>query len=179
MTDGSLFRLLLIITMTLLAACGSGSYQDIDTFMEDKKSKPGGVVKPIPAFKAYKAFAYSATGLRSPFEKPVDIREITRLQISSSVKPDLNRAKEYLEQFGIDSLTMVGTLVQEGTLWALMQDKEGGVHRVKKGNYIGRNHGQIIEAEETHLSVIEIVANGVDGWVERPRTIKLKNLEEE
>jgi type IV pilus assembly protein PilP len=179
MKRSSLQQIVILLTSTLLVACGAGGYQDLDGFMAEKKSKPGGMVKPIPAFKAYKAFNYSATGLRSPFDKPVDIKEITRLQMSTNVKPDENRVKEYLEQFGIDSLAMVGTLKQTDVLWALLQDKDGGVHRVKKGNYIGRNHGHIVEAEETYLSVIEIVPNGVDGWVERPRTIKLKTIEEE
>ena len=74
---------------------------------------------------------------------------------------------------------MVGTLQQQEVLWALMQDRDGGVHRVKKGNYLGRNHGRIIDASETYIAIVEIVPNGVDGWVERPRTIKLQTTEEE
>ena len=108
----------------------------------------------------------------------MEVTEITRLRMASNVKPDPNRTKEYLEQFSLDALSMVGTLQQGDTLWALMQDEEGGVHRTKMGNYMGRNHGRIVEATETYVSVIEIVPNGVDGWVERPRTIKLKTIEE-
>jgi type IV pilus assembly protein PilP len=96
------------------------------------------------------------------------------LQAISAVKPDETRAKEFLEQFSLDSLEMVGSLQQANTLWALLLDREGGVHRITNGNYVGRNHGKIIETTETYVAVIEIVPNGVDGWVERPRTIKLK-----
>ena len=172
-------RLFVAVLASLLVACGSSNFQDLDEFMAQKKSKPGGHIKPIPAFKAYKAFTYSAASQRSPFEKPVEVTEITRLRMATNVKPDPNRTKEYLEQFGIDSLTMVGTLEQAEVLWALMQDEDGGVHRVKKENYIGRNHGKIVEATEAYISVIEIVPNGVDGWTERPRTIKLKTVIEE
>lgn len=176
------FRKTLTSMMVLAAAglvgCSSGSYRDLDDFMAEAKAKPAGHIAPIPAFKAYKAFNYSATSMRSPFEKPVEVTEITRLQMASDVKPDPNRPKEFLEQFSLDSLSMVGSLEQNGTLWALMQDKDGGVHRVKKGNYMGHNHGRIVEAAETFISVIEIVPNGVDGWIERPRTIKLKTAEE-
>lgn len=170
---------LLLLSALLLSACGGDSYQDIDSYMAEKKERPAGLIKPIPVFKAYKAFTYSAAGLRSPFEKPIEVTEITRLRMASNVKPDENRTKEYLEQFTLDSLSMVGTLQQGSFLWALLRDEDGGVHRVRKDNYLGRNHGLIIEATETYLSVIEIVPNGVDGWVERPRTIKLKTLEEE
>ncbi len=171
-------KILLAGSVVTLTACGGGGYQDLDDFMAEKKSRPAGMIKPIPVFKAYKAFTYSASALRSPFEKPVEVTEITRLRMASNVKPDPNRTKEYLEQFTLDSLSMVGTLQQADTLWALLQDEEGGVHRIKLGNYIGRNHGRIVESTETYVSVIEIVPNGVDGWVERPRTIKLKTIEE-
>ncbi len=172
-----LTKLLLMSGCLVLVACGGRSYEDLDVFMAETKAKPAGIIEPIPAFKAYKAFTYSASGLRSPFEQPIEVSEITRLRMASNVNPDLNRTKEYLEQFSIDSFAMVGTLEQAGTLWALMADESGGVHRIKQGNYIGRNHGRIVETAETHISVIEIVPNGVDGWVERPRTITLKTLE--
>jgi type IV pilus assembly protein PilP len=175
----SLYSIALLLPSLLLVGCGGSDFQDLDAFMAEKKSKPAGLIKPIPAFKAYKAFNYSASGLRGPFDKPVEVTEITRLRMASNVKPDDNRAKEYLEQFSLDSLSMVGTLKRGEILWALMQDETGGVHRIKQDNYVGRNHGRIIEATESFISVIEIVPNGVDGWVERPKTIKLKTLEEE
>ena len=162
----------------LLTACGGGNYDDLDNYMAERKSRPAGMIKPLPVFKAYKSFNYSAAGLRGPFDKPIEVSEITRLRMASNVQPDANRTKEYLEQFPIDSLSMVGTLQQGNFLWVLLQDEEGGVHRIKKDNYVGRNHGRIIEATETYVSVIEIVPNGVDGWVERPKTIKLKTIEE-
>ncbi|MEH6557520.1 MAG: pilus assembly protein PilP [Oceanicoccus sp.] len=173
------FLLSPLLLMLVLTACTSDNYQDLDEFMAEKKARPAGVIKPIPVFKAYKAFTYSAAGMRGPFDQPVDVGEITRMQLNSNVKPDNNRTKEYLEQFNLDSLSMVGTLEQGGQFWALLQDDNGGVHRIQKGNYVGRNHGKIVEASETYLSVIEIVPNGVDGWVERPKTIKIQTIEEQ
>jgi len=166
------------MTLGLLAGCENSNYQDLDNFMAEVKSRPSGVIKPIPVFKAYKAFSYSATAMRSPFERPIEVTEITRLRIVSNVEPDDNRNKEFLEQFNIESLSMVGTLQQEDTLWALLQDNNGGVHRVKNGNFMGRDHGQIVETGETYISVIEIVPNGLEGWVDRPRTVKLKTTDE-
>ncbi len=168
---------ILAALLASLAGCAEDNLRDLDDFMAEKKARPGGHIKPIPPFQTYKAFSYGAAGLRSPFEKPVEVREIARLQARSNVQPDENRSKEYLEQFGLDSLTMVGTLTQQEILWVLMQDREGGVHRVKEGNYMGRNHGKIVEATDSTISLIEIVPNGTDGWVERPRTIKLKSTE--
>lgn len=160
-----------------LTACSSRDFADLDAFMAEKRARPGGIIAPIPTFKAYEAFAYSATTLRSPFDRPIEVREITQLQAMSSVKPDNDRAKEFLEQFTFDSLAMVGSLERGDTEWTLVQDPEGGVHRVKVGNYLGRNHGKIVEMSDSYVAVVEIVSDGTeDGWVERPRTIKLSGL---
>jgi type IV pilus assembly protein PilP len=160
----------------LLTGCG-GDFTDLDAFMAQKKARPGGVIAPIPSFKAYEAFAYSATTLRSPFDRPLEVRDIAQLQAVKTVKPDESRVKEFLEQYTFDSLNMVGTLARDGTDWTLVRDPDGGVHRVTLGNYLGRNHGKIVEMTDTYLAVVEIVTDGTqDGWVERPRTIKLSGL---
>ena len=171
-------RLLLLASLgTLLVGCGSRDFSDLDSFMEEKRARPGGIIAPIPTFKAYEAFAYSATRLRSPFDRPIEVREITQLQAISAIKPDETRAKEFLEQYTFDSLSMVGTLERGVSSWALIKDPEGGIHRVQVGNFLGRNHGKIVEMTEQYLAVVEIVSDGTsDGWVERPRTIEISGL---
>jgi len=160
-----------------LGGCSGRDFSDLDSFMAEKRSRPGGIIAPIPTFKAYEAFAYSATSLRSPFDRPIEVREITQLQAVAAIKPDENRVKEFLEQFTFDSLHMVGTLERGGTSWTLIRDPDGGVHRVKVGNYLGRHHGKIVDMTDTYVAVVEIVSDGTpDGWVERPRTIKLSGI---
>jgi type IV pilus assembly protein PilP len=170
----------LVVTGVLgmvLTGCSGADFSDLDTFMADKKSRPGGIIAPIPTFKAYEAFAYSATAMRSPFDRPIEVREITQLQAISAIKPDDNRAKEFLEQYTFDSLNMVGGLARGGTDWVLIRDPDGGIHRVTLGHFMGRNHGKIVEMTETYVAVIEIVTDGTEnGWVERPRTIKLNGV---
>ena len=168
---------LLLLLILSVAACTSRDFSDLDGFMAEKRARPGGIIAPIPTFKAYEAFAYSATRLRSPFDRPIEVREITQLQSISAIKPDDNRAKEFLEQYTFDSLAMVGTLDRGPNSWCLVKDPEGGIHRVQVGNYLGRNHGKIVEMTDTYLAVVEIVTDGTsDGWVERPRTIELSGL---
>jgi type IV pilus assembly protein PilP len=176
MAPKSPLLILMILSPMFLVGCTGVDFSDLDQFMAEKRARPGGVIAPIPPFKAYKAFTYSATSLRSPFDRPIEIREITQLQSVSTVEPDLERTKEFLEQFTFDSLTMVGTLSRAGNDWSLVRDSDGGVHRVKIGNFLGRNHGRIVEMTGSYLAVIEIVSDGADGWVERPRTIKLLGM---
>ena len=175
----SLPRALMLICLSgaVLVGCANDDFSDLDSFMAEKRSRPGGIIAPIPTFKAYEAFAYSATTLRSPFERPIEVRELAKLQAIAAIKPNPDRPKEFLEQFTLDSLLMVGTLERDKSKWTLIKDPDGGVHRVKPGNYLGRHHGKVVEMTETYLSVVEIVSDGTpDGWVERPRTIKLSGL---
>lgn len=168
---------LLLLSGASLTACSNRDFSDLDAFMDEKRNRPGGIIAPIPTFKAYEAFAYSATTLRSPFDRPIEVREIRQLQAVAAIKPDQNRAKEFLEQYTFDSLRMVGTLERSETNWTLIKDPDGGVHRVKVGNFLGRHHGKIVDMNDTYVGVVEIVSDGTaDGWVERPRSIKLSGL---
>lgn len=179
MMTGSFIRTLglLLLAGAMLAGCGGRDFSDLETFMAEKRARPGGIIAPIPTFKAYEAFAYSATTLRSPFDRPIEVREISQLQAISAIKPDESRSREFLEQFTFDSLRMVGTLERGAVNWTLIKDPDGGVHRVAIGNFLGRHHGKIVEMTETYVAAVEIVSDGTqDGWVERPRTIKLSGL---
>jgi type IV pilus assembly protein PilP len=68
---------------------------------------------------------------------------------------------------------MVGTLAQGPRTYALVQDGDGGVHRVQRGDYMGTDHGRIQDIAETAIELIEIVPDGTGGWVERARTVSL------
>ncbi len=160
----------------ILSGCGGDTqFQDIKSKMAEIKNRPKGRIEPPPEFKVYKVFSYGAAALRSPFERPVEVELLAIPQKRSNVKPDFNRPKEVLEQYGIDSLSMVGTLMRPGgELYALVQDPDAGLHRVKAGNYVGRNFGKVTAIAPNKLDVIEIVSDGQDGWVERPRTLVLR-----
>lgn len=169
------FLVLISVTLLLSACGGDGQFDDLRAQMDAVKGKPKGRIEPPPEFKVYKAFSYSAAALRSPFEPPVDVELASLPQQRSNVKPDLNRPKEVLEQFGIDSLAMVGTLERPGgSLYALVRDPDQGLHRVRPGNFVGRNFGKIVAVTPSKVDVIEIVSDGQDGWVERPRTLVLR-----
>ncbi len=172
-------HLLICSLSTLVLGCsGSGEFEDLQDYVAEVNARPKGTIEPLPEFKAYESFQYSAAGLRSPFSPPVEVKLIKYQdgKAKSDVKPDFDRAKEYLEGFNIDSLTMVGSIaMSEAGLWALVDDSEGGVHRIQAGNYLGRNHGKVADVNSGQIDVIEIVPDGHGGWLERPRTLKLQD----
>ncbi|GGY36097.1 type 4 fimbrial biogenesis protein PilP [Bacterioplanes sanyensis] len=171
--------IMLLSTLAFVSGCSSsGDHDDLKAFVNETLSKPRGRIEPIPVFKPYESFNYSAAGLRSPFELPVIVDESVKVQDEKSdLKPDLNRPKEHLEQYGFTELAMVGTINRsEGDLWVLVRDGDGGVVKVREGNYLGQNHGRVISVSEYRMNIIEIVPNGMGGWIERPRTMVLEGL---
>ena len=168
-------RTAILSMLVVLAGCAGGDYSDIDKFIAEARSKPQGVIDPIPVFKPYKAFRYNAASKRAPFDVPVQVQQISSLYQKSDVKPDLKRIKEQLESFNLESLSMVGTLEQKGQRWGLIDDGSGSVHQVLVGNYLGRNHGRIVEIIDDSIAIVEIVSNGPESWVERPRSLRLKD----
>ena len=167
-------KLLTIVSSALfLGACGGSDVSDLERFVSDKTERPGGLIEPIPTFTAYEAFAYSAQGMRSPFDRPVEVVQLAALRLRSTVAPDRARAREFLEQFSVDSLTLVGKLKRQGVEWALLRDPSGGIHRVREGNYVGPDHGKVVDVGDDYVAIMEIVTDGTaNGWVERPRTLE-------
>jgi type IV pilus assembly protein PilP len=178
-----------IIVMLSVAVVGLTScvrqdpLTDLKAFVQEQDSRPKGRIQPPPEFEAPEIVSYTASGQRSPFEvpRPVELVQEENAAPKSNVRPDFTRVKEYLETFRIENLAMVGTLSgieEDQTLWALIRDGQNEVHRVRVGNYLGRNFGKIIDISETQIDLIEIVPSGQDNWIERPRVIVMDGLEQ-
>ncbi|WP_064117094.1 pilus assembly protein PilP [Pseudomonas fluorescens] len=166
----------LILPMTLLAlsGCGGGNdFGDLDAYMNEVRLRPAGKIEPTPTFRSYPTFTYSAANLRSPFSRQVRVDLAGQRHGSRNVKPDPNRVKQYLEGFNIEQFEMVGTIANASGSFALLRGA-GGVHRLKVGDYLGRNDGRIVAISATQVDVVEIVPDGEGAWLERPRTIPLK-----
>ncbi|KOR08875.1 type 4a pilus biogenesis lipoprotein PilP [Stutzerimonas stutzeri] len=162
------------LSLALLSGCdGSSDFDDLQTYMEEVRARPKGTIEPLPAFIPYEAFTYSAAALRPPFQPPVKLDLAKRQRGTDDIRPDESRVKQFLEGFNIENFTMVGTLANGGGRYALIKGGDG-VHRVKIGDYLGRNHGRIVEISEAAVEVVEIVPDGEGGWLERPRSLTLK-----
>ncbi|MFC6634093.1 pilus assembly protein PilP [Microbulbifer taiwanensis] len=165
----------LIATLVITAGCSlDGSHSDLRQKMAAVKHKPKGQIEPIPTFTPYSPYVYSATAQRSPFTRPVLESDQRLVGRKLDVAPDLNRQRELLEGFSFDALSMVGSLSRGGQLWALVDDGDGGIHRITVGNYMGKNHGRVVNASASQLDVLEIVPDGTGGWIERPRAMTLE-----
>jgi type IV pilus assembly protein PilP len=158
---------LAFVAAALLAGCSSKD-SDLQQFIAKTKKESGGRVEPLPEVRPYEGFSYSARELRSPF-----MPGGSGGGGSASLRPDSKRNREYLEQFSLDTLRMVGTLRLGGSNYGLVQTKDGLVQRVLPGNYVGQNDGKVLEIAPSKISLVEIVPDGVGGYMERPAALAL------
>jgi type IV pilus assembly protein PilP len=157
-----------IAFLLVLSGCAS-DMDELQQQVSEIKSRPGERIEPLPEIKPYEAFAYGATSMRSPFIPSAPARG----DVASAVRPDIKRSREFLEQFPLDTMRMVGTLQLQGRNYALVQGKDGLVHRVLPGNFMGQNDGRIVGIASTKISIIEIVPDGLGGYIERPAALAL------
>jgi len=150
----------------LLAGC-SGRDADLKNFIEATKKEPGGRVEPLPEIKPYDSYVYSSSSMRSPFV-PGGSRGA-----ATGPRPEVQRNREFLEQFSLDTLKMVGTLKLNGQDYGLVQVADGRVQRVLVGNHLGQNDGRITEIAPNKISLTELVPDGLGGYIERPAALAL------
>ena len=94
--------------VALLNGCAGGDqYADLRNFMAEVERKPLGQIAPLPEFEPYQPFTYGAANLRSPFEPPVVIPEMTEERKKNvGVKPPQDHVKQFLERFNLASISM-------------------------------------------------------------------------
>ncbi|KPK59529.1 MAG: hypothetical protein AMJ59_10435 [Gammaproteobacteria bacterium SG8_31] len=166
----------LLIVVALVGAgsisgCGQ-DMSDLEAYIAEVNARPGGRIEPLPVIEPYESFTYDAYDMRPPFtpDQPMAQQRDTG---SGSLRPDARRAREYLEQFPLDTLEMVGTLTFEGDYYGLVQTTDSLVHRVRVGNYVGQNDGRIVAIDDAEIRVVEIIPDGIGGYMERSATIGL------
>ncbi len=155
----------------IMAGC-SGGQSDLQKWIAETKKKPGGRIQPLPEVKPYETFVYTAGTMRSPFQ-PQGPGAIGGG--SASLRPNTRRNREFLEGFSLDTLKMVGTFKVGSSFYGLVQSKDGLVHKVQPGNYLGQNDGKVTDISGSKISLVEIIPDGLGGYIERPATLALTN----
>jgi len=158
----------------LLAACGGESHQDLRAWMQEQGKGVKGKLDPLPQVRPYEPFAYNAFDLPDPF-KP---RKIEAVKGGSKLAPDLNRRKEPLESFPLESLQMVGTLQRGKSSFALVRTTDKDIYQIKVGNYMGQNFGVVVEITDAEVRLKELVQDGAGDWTERSSTLQLAEADQ-
>jgi type IV pilus assembly protein PilP len=154
---------------TLFLVGCSGGQSDLQQWIEETKKKPGGRIAPLPEVKPYDSYTYNPAGMRSPFQPQGPNAG------NGGVRPVVRRNREFLEAFPLDTLRMVGTLKIGKNFYGLVQSRDGLVHRVQPGSYVGQNDGKITDITASKISVTEIIPDGLGSYIERPASLALAN----
>jgi type IV pilus assembly protein PilP len=162
------------VVAVCLTACG-GRNDDLDQYINEVKARPGGRIEPLPEISPYEVFTYVADveGIRSPFVP--DTPQAASAGADGGVRPDSVRSREFLEGFPLDTLRMVGTLNIASTTYGLVQTSDGLIHRVVLGNYMGQNDGRITDISDSEIALVEIISDGIGGYIERDAAIGLSD----
>ncbi|HGX93648.1 MAG TPA: pilus assembly protein PilP [Candidatus Tenderia sp.] len=178
--NGAKGAVLLFVAVTLVG-CADSDVEDLRAFVAKVKSSKQGRVEPLPEFVPTASFRYSAAGMDDPFmswelkraRQQAAQREEEEVEVSNGLSPDVRRRREPLESYPLDTLRMVGTMTREGEQVVLVKSPDGLISRVSPGNYLGQNHGKVVAIKEDRIELVEIVPDGLGGWLERPASLAL------
>jgi type IV pilus assembly protein PilP len=167
--------LLALLAALMTAGCSSSDISDLEQYVEETRASQVGRIDPLPQFKPFDTYAYSADSIRDPFVPWRDIADVaqTKRTAGTGPQPDFDRRKELLEKFPLDSLRMVGRLQREDGDWAIIRAPDGMVYRVKQGNYLGQNHGKIVSMADQSIGIVELIPDGLGGWTERQASLTI------
>ena len=160
-----------VVASVGLSACG-GANDDLRAYIDEVKARPGGRIDPLPPVEPAPTYVYEAGTRRSPFMPDAPQRRLSN-DPNAVDGPDRNRPREHLENFPLDTLRMVGTLADRRASFALVQTNDGLVHRVRVGEHMGQNFGRVVSISESEIQLVEIISDGLGGYLERPAAIAL------
>lgn len=158
----------------VLAGCG-GEQEELSQWMDQQRREVKPNVEPIAAPKKFVPQPYLALTGVEPFSNQkltVALKQEAR-QPNSLLSAEINRRKEPLEAYPLDSMSMVGSVVRGGRQYALLR-VDNLLYQVKPGDYIGQNYGKITKISETDVALREIVQDAAGEWIERTSALQLQ-----
>ncbi|SEO48335.1 type IV pilus assembly protein PilP [Duganella sp. CF517] len=170
---------LLAAALPLLSACGDDDTQQVRAWMREVDAQTKVKVPPLAEPKTFIPFAYAQKDQVDPFNPNKLLAELAKLdaRAGGGLRPDVERRKELLESYPLDTVKMVGTIEKNGVIHAVLQI-DRSVHQVVKGQHIGQNYGRITGITEDAVSIREIVQDATGDWVERTSKLELQESKE-
>jgi type IV pilus assembly protein PilP len=165
----------LVLVLGVLAAC-SAEHEELQQWMDQQRREAKPNVPPLQPPKKFDPEPYTQAQAVEPFSNQkltVAIKQEAR-QPNSLLSAELNRRKEPLESYPLDSMVMVGSVAKQGQPFALLR-VDNLLYQVKVGDYMGQNYGRITKIAETEIGLREIVQDAAGEWIERPATLQLQD----
>lgn len=164
-----------LLAALLASGCGQG-FEELQTWIDNERRSAQPQVKPLQPPRQFMPEGYEGTLATDPFSAQrlsLAIRQ-EAAQPNSAIAAELNRRKEPLESYPLDTMTMVGSLSRQGRAVALLR-VDNLLHMVKPGDYLGQNHGRVTKVDETRVEIRELVQDATGEWVTRPAVLQLQD----
>lgn len=164
----------LVLPLAMLGAC-SADHDELREWMEQQRREAKPSVKPLQPPKKFDPQPYTAAQAVEPFSTQkltVALKQEAR-QPNSMLAAELNRRKEPLEAYPLDSMSMVGSVNKQGQPYALLK-VDNLLYQVKVGDHLGQNYGLITKIAETEIVLRELVMDPGGEMTERPATLQLQ-----
>ena len=165
---------LAVSALSALAACG-GESDELQAWMEQQRREVRPNVTPLSPPKRFDPQPYDQSAAVEPFSSQkltVALKQEARAP-NSLYAGEVNRRKEPLEAYPLDSMAMVGSVSRSGRPFALLK-VDNLLYQVKVGDYLGQNFGKVMAITETEVTVREVVQDSAGEWIERPAALQLQ-----
>jgi len=161
-----------------LAACTASGQDELQGWMQTERNSIKPSVQPIPEPTKFVPQAYLGERQTEPFssEKLASVlrgSQSAPVVNSALIEPELNRRKQPLEAYPLDTMSMVGSLNRDGKLVALVK-VDNLLYQVRPGSYLGQNYGRVTRISETEVVMREIVQDSAGEWIERAAALQLQ-----
>jgi type IV pilus assembly protein PilP len=163
-----------VLAAVVLSGCGA-NHEELQQWMEQQRREVKPSIQPLSPPKKFDPQPYVVADAVEPFSSQklsVAIKQEVR-QPNSLLASELNRRKEPLEAYPLDSMSMVGSVNKQGQPVALLR-VENLLYQVKLGDHLGQNYGKIVKISETDVVLREIVQDAAGEWIERTSTLQLQ-----
>ena len=158
----------------VLVGC-SADTDELQQWMDQQRREVKPNVTPLTPPKKFDPAPYTMTQAVEPFSSQkltVALKQEAR-QPNSLLAAELNRRKEPLEAYPLDSMSMVGSVNKQGQPFALLR-VDNLLYQVKVGDYLGQNYGRVTRIAESEVTLREIVQDAAGEWIERPASLQLQ-----
>lgn len=159
----------------LVSACTGSDNQDLRQWMNEAGKNIKGKIPPLPDVKPYEATPYDASNLIDPF-KPSKIGPEQKKSMGGGIQPDMDRPREPLESYPLESLKYVGVMTKKSTSYAIVQ-VDGALYQIRVGNYMGQNFGVVTKISESEVTLKELTQDSAGDWVEKVSVLLLQGQE--
>ena len=162
-----------LVVVPVLTGCENGRQAELEAYVRQVQARTPEPIEPLPDIPQISTFVFEPGDRRDPFVADTKTSVVVETSPGDSLAPDPLRRKEELEGYSLDALRMVGTLEQNETRWGLIRTQDGTLHRVRVGNYMGQNNGQITSIRDDAIQITEVVSEAPGEWRERQATVSL------